>query len=198
MAPPTLAAFTRLLRIITEELVRYRIWPVRLSFSRTQEFPTHVTFAQENCWFFCSLIQQHLGGANTGWFQYGTLKHTGLANDIRERVNVRIWAGSPIPHLPPMNETLVSQTPARGPPPLSPSFRQPSSPSPLSTSPSTLSSLSMSVGNVPPYESPSARLIEALWALRQDQSVEANTQKLAIQALVRMPILLGFIISAEF
>ncbi|KAF8315959.1 hypothetical protein DL93DRAFT_2166540 [Clavulina sp. PMI_390] len=76
--PPKLAELGRLLRIITEEIVSYRIWP-------------------ENSWFFCSLIQQHLDGALTGWFVSGDLKYSNLANDIRTRVSSRAWDGRKIP-----------------------------------------------------------------------------------------------------
>jgi len=48
-------------------------------------------FYQENCWFFCSLIQQHLEGAQSGWFENGCLKYAGIAQGVRLRVATRVW-----------------------------------------------------------------------------------------------------------
>lgn len=48
---------------------------------------------QENCWFFCSLIQQHLEGAGEGWFLNGSAKYQSLAHDIRVRISSRVWQG---------------------------------------------------------------------------------------------------------
>ncbi|KAF8308163.1 hypothetical protein DL93DRAFT_2159211 [Clavulina sp. PMI_390] len=69
--PPNLGSFARVLRIINEEIALYRLWP-------------------ENCWFFCSLLQQHLGGAETGWFMNGSLKYAKLATEIRARIFTRL------------------------------------------------------------------------------------------------------------
>ena len=92
--PPNLMEFARLLRIITEEIVQYRVWPVR--FLRRSYRPSstdlNAFFDQENCWFFCSLLQQHLEGLETGWFKDGELRHANLAKDIRSRVYGRVRA----------------------------------------------------------------------------------------------------------
>ncbi|KAF8292331.1 hypothetical protein DL93DRAFT_2174103 [Clavulina sp. PMI_390] len=74
--PPCLADLIRLLRIICEELQIYRIWP-------------------ENCWFFCSLIQQHLAASTDGWFSHSThnVKHIEMGNAIRSNVFARYWGG---------------------------------------------------------------------------------------------------------
>ncbi|KAF8309238.1 hypothetical protein DL93DRAFT_2231111 [Clavulina sp. PMI_390] len=69
--PPDLKDLARLLRVINEEIVTYRLWP-------------------ENCWFFCSLVQQHLEGAETGWFMHGDLKYATLAVKIRARILNRL------------------------------------------------------------------------------------------------------------
>ncbi|KAF8308161.1 hypothetical protein DL93DRAFT_2231837 [Clavulina sp. PMI_390] len=70
--PPNLRELCRLLEIIIEELATYRIWP-------------------ENCWLFCSLIQQHLGG----YFVRGGPSHAPLSTAIRTRIFPRVWdAGS--------------------------------------------------------------------------------------------------------
>ncbi|KAF8305953.1 hypothetical protein DL93DRAFT_289270 [Clavulina sp. PMI_390] len=74
--PPCVADLIRLLRIICEELQIYRIWP-------------------ENCWFFCSLIQQHLAASTDGWFSHSThnVKHIEMGNAIRSNVFARYWGG---------------------------------------------------------------------------------------------------------
>lgn len=45
---------------------------------------------QANCWFFVSLLQQHLAAAGDGFFLYGSLPHPTLAQEIREKVNERL------------------------------------------------------------------------------------------------------------
>ncbi|KAF8308166.1 hypothetical protein DL93DRAFT_2087323 [Clavulina sp. PMI_390] len=67
--PSTLKELCRLLGIIIDELVSYRIWP-------------------DNCWFFCSLVQQHLGGV----FVDGGPNYAPSAPDIRARIFGRVWA----------------------------------------------------------------------------------------------------------
>jgi len=52
---------------------------------------TGVSWLQENCWFFCSLIQQHLEGTQSGWFENGSLKYASLAQRIRLSVATRFW-----------------------------------------------------------------------------------------------------------
>ncbi|KAF8306153.1 hypothetical protein DL93DRAFT_2232698 [Clavulina sp. PMI_390] len=86
---PTLRDLSRLLRIVNEELLRYRIWP-------------------ENCWFFCSLIQQHLAGAtlahqpDSEWFIESrvNIQHVKLGKGIRERVFQRYWGDMQPPFNP--------------------------------------------------------------------------------------------------
>ncbi|KAF8300173.1 hypothetical protein DL93DRAFT_2091006, partial [Clavulina sp. PMI_390] len=59
--------------IISEELEEYNIWP-------------------ENCWFFSSLIQQHLAGAaEAGWSssRAKTIKHIEMGEAIRRAVFAR-------------------------------------------------------------------------------------------------------------
>ncbi|KAF8308155.1 hypothetical protein DL93DRAFT_2221274 [Clavulina sp. PMI_390] len=72
--PPDLGELARLLRIINDEILKYRIWP-------------------ENCWFFCSLIQEHLGGLNDDLFVIGGPKYNDLAPQIRLRVFRRVLKG---------------------------------------------------------------------------------------------------------
>ncbi|KAF8294455.1 hypothetical protein DL93DRAFT_831958 [Clavulina sp. PMI_390] len=75
--PPSLANLNRLLRIISEELQTYSIWP-------------------ENCWLFCSLVEQHLAAAESGWFVHGTrnVRHISMGNAIRSNVFARYWDGN--------------------------------------------------------------------------------------------------------
>ncbi|KAF8289138.1 hypothetical protein DL93DRAFT_1163578 [Clavulina sp. PMI_390] len=63
LLPPTLIKLCCLLRILIKELVSYRVWP-------------------ENCWFFCSLLQQHLGGA----YRLGGPTRAPSAPQIRSRI----------------------------------------------------------------------------------------------------------------
>lgn len=45
---------------------------------------------QENCWFLCSLLQEHLSKAGDGSFEVGHLMHPKLGNGIRGRINYRL------------------------------------------------------------------------------------------------------------
>ncbi|KAF8320416.1 hypothetical protein DL93DRAFT_2164033 [Clavulina sp. PMI_390] len=89
----------QLLRIITKELQQYKIWP-------------------ENCWFFCSLIQQHLSGVAHGardiqesnaWFAESgaNVQHAKLGKRIRKRVFERYWGEECIP-----SSTRIQSIPA--------------------------------------------------------------------------------------
>ncbi|KAF8316815.1 cysteine proteinase [Clavulina sp. PMI_390] len=69
--PPTLLQLERFLRVIDEEIPSYHVWP-------------------DNCWFFCSFLQQHIGILNQGYYEQGKAQHTELAPHIRERVNTRL------------------------------------------------------------------------------------------------------------
>lgn len=55
---------------------------------------------QENCYFFCSLIQQHLGAENDGRFVFGILPYPDLAQTVRDRVKERIrqFYNMPLPY----------------------------------------------------------------------------------------------------
>lgn len=54
---------------------------------------------QENCYFFCSLIQEHLGADGDGRFVEGTLPHPNLAIERRRLVTeqVRLLYRTPKP-----------------------------------------------------------------------------------------------------
>ena len=89
--PPTLRELRILLQVLGDELVKYRLWPVRLGHLHAQS--THLLEgSQENCWAFCSLIQQHLESAHGGRFELGELKHADIAQRIRIRVFQRLAA----------------------------------------------------------------------------------------------------------
>jgi hypothetical protein len=45
---------------------------------------------QENCYFYCSLIQEHLAATGEGAFSEGKLPYPNLAREIRTRVNERV------------------------------------------------------------------------------------------------------------
>lgn len=45
---------------------------------------------QENCYFFCSLIQEHLGAESEGNFLTGKLPYADLAQEVRHRVQERL------------------------------------------------------------------------------------------------------------
>jgi len=64
---PTLGELRYFLRVICKELKRYQLWPA-------------------NCWFFVSLIQEHLSATGDGTFTRGTLPNPSLAQSIRDQI----------------------------------------------------------------------------------------------------------------
>ncbi|KAF8308164.1 hypothetical protein DL93DRAFT_2171326 [Clavulina sp. PMI_390] len=81
-APPNLKELCCLLRVVIDELTSYRIWP-------------------DNCWFFCSLVQQHLGGV----FVNGGPTYAPQAREIRAQIFHRVWPdtrwlATPVPNMP--------------------------------------------------------------------------------------------------
>jgi len=75
-------------------------------------------FYQENCWFFCSLIQQHLEGAQSGWFENGSLKYAKIAQGVRLRVATRMLTSQVSTHVTPPSRA-VELVPTSTPPPVS-------------------------------------------------------------------------------
>ncbi|KAF8338050.1 uncharacterized protein EI90DRAFT_3041422 [Cantharellus anzutake] len=71
--PPFLADFGEYLRVISEELLEYKIWP-------------------ENCWMFCSLLQEHLGGSGDGYYTFGRAVTPNTAPFIRGKISERAAA----------------------------------------------------------------------------------------------------------
>ncbi|KAF8303394.1 hypothetical protein DL93DRAFT_2102455 [Clavulina sp. PMI_390] len=70
---PTLGDLGTILQVISEELTTYQLWPA-------------------NCWFFVSLIQQHIGGLNQGVFEAGSIQWGQTAHQIRQRIQERLWS----------------------------------------------------------------------------------------------------------
>ncbi|KAF8313658.1 hypothetical protein DL93DRAFT_2097689 [Clavulina sp. PMI_390] len=68
---PTLYELQIFLSVIIEEMVIYKVWP-------------------ENCWFFCSLVQQHLARAEDSYFDIGSLQHPNLARNVRNQIQERV------------------------------------------------------------------------------------------------------------
>ncbi|KAF8299899.1 hypothetical protein DL93DRAFT_581750 [Clavulina sp. PMI_390] len=76
MNRPSLSDLNRLLLIIVEELRIYNIWP-------------------ENCWFFSSLVRQHIAAADFSLLspEKINVKHVELGRDIREQLFARYYWG---------------------------------------------------------------------------------------------------------
>lgn len=53
-------------------------------------------FAQQNCWFLCSVLQEHLREASQGKYTRGGPVVPDIAPDIRSRIRVRVYH-EPIP-----------------------------------------------------------------------------------------------------
>ncbi|KAF8309931.1 hypothetical protein DL93DRAFT_2230647 [Clavulina sp. PMI_390] len=84
---PTLGELRLFLGVIREELVLYKAWP-------------------ENCWFFCSLVQQYLASSVFSTFDFGRLMHTNLAKQVRLKIYERIRLVFHQPQLPSVTRIL--------------------------------------------------------------------------------------------
>lgn len=86
---PVLDNLRVLLRAIFIELPEYRLLPV--SFSRLLRYTIGrlKSTRQENCWFFCTLIQEHLVAHENATFITGNLVFQAAAPDARQRVGRR-------------------------------------------------------------------------------------------------------------
>ncbi|KAF8315960.1 hypothetical protein DL93DRAFT_2194721 [Clavulina sp. PMI_390] len=151
--PPNLEEFSRFLRIITEETSSYRIWA-------------------ENSWFFCSLIQQHLEGAQTGWFVDGKLSHADLASRIRLRFSSRVWEGRKTPAASRGSMTRSIKAPA--PEVLNPQLPEDRELSTQYPRPHV------------PYEGPSAELIGKLHELDEDTTLEDEAIKAKVKKALEL------------
>jgi len=70
-SPPNLGVCRFFLLIFCQELLEYHVCP--------------------NCYFLCSLLQEHLGETGAGVYASGSLIHPELANDIRKRIHERVY-----------------------------------------------------------------------------------------------------------
>ncbi|KAF8309921.1 hypothetical protein DL93DRAFT_2230639 [Clavulina sp. PMI_390] len=84
---PRLGELKLFLDVIREELLLYKAWP-------------------ENCWFFCSLVQQYLASSVFSTFDFGHLMHTTLAKQVRMKVYERISRTFHQPQLPSITRIL--------------------------------------------------------------------------------------------
>lgn len=50
--------------------------------------------AQNNCWFFVSLLQKHLSGVGRGVFTFGRLRSQNLDPATRESIDAEVKVGS--------------------------------------------------------------------------------------------------------
>lgn len=94
-SPPNLGIFRFFLLIFCEELLEYHVWPVREDKSSFFDVADILNLLpniqQENCWFLCSLLQEHLGETGAGIYESGSIVHPELANDIRKRIHERVY-----------------------------------------------------------------------------------------------------------
>ncbi|KAF8344351.1 uncharacterized protein EI90DRAFT_2964283 [Cantharellus anzutake] len=68
--PPFLGDFSDYLRVICDELREYKVWP-------------------DNCWMFCSLLQEHLGISGDGHYAFGGPVVPNTAPLVRTRISER-------------------------------------------------------------------------------------------------------------
>lgn len=81
--PPQLSALADLLRVITEISPTYKLLWVSNRCSLLNCNHLLIMVAQENCWFFSSVIQEYMTEKCGGLLQYGGLAH--LENAVVER-----------------------------------------------------------------------------------------------------------------
>ncbi|KAF9505036.1 hypothetical protein BS47DRAFT_580054 [Hydnum rufescens UP504] len=72
-SPPTLLDLEKLLTIVAEESVEYKLWP-------------------ENCFFFAAAIQENLSTRHGGYLFSGKQELKNLAQDVRARIRARFEA----------------------------------------------------------------------------------------------------------
>ncbi|KAF8295731.1 hypothetical protein DL93DRAFT_2161312, partial [Clavulina sp. PMI_390] len=89
---PPLNSLCPLFHIMCTDLSSYMLWPA-------------------NCWFFVSLIQEHLFERFHGYFEIGELKWGKLALDIRSHVSEKVRLDFHLPS-PPMVIALISHIPS--------------------------------------------------------------------------------------
>lgn len=76
-------------------MTKYKIWPVRIvTCTILIRELTMALYAKSNCWFFSSVLQQHLELHHGAKFVDGALKHPGLGEKDRRRLDQRLRAVS--------------------------------------------------------------------------------------------------------
>lgn len=80
--------------------------------SHVTKYGDSLTFSKANCWFFCSVIHEHLQARFGGVFEHGDLKHTDLARNIRRRIEQRLRGPSVGPDLMPQPSTSRQSDPS--------------------------------------------------------------------------------------
>lgn len=93
--PPSLGDLRRFLGVICEELREYNIWPVSQgTFTMLSPLTRRI---KENCWLFCSLLQQYLAGTCRETSTRGQIIARDLAPRLRRRVNTFVHDWDPMP-----------------------------------------------------------------------------------------------------
>lgn len=82
---PILGEFKFFLDVIRDELKEYKLWP-------------------DNCWFFCSVLQEHLHDSGSGKYTEGSAIVAHVAPLIRNRITARVYHE---PAAPPDNQKLL-------------------------------------------------------------------------------------------
>lgn len=78
----------------------------------SDEVTLTLTLLKANCWFFCSVVHEHLQVHFKGVFVHGRLKHVDLARSIRHRIDERLGLPSQGPDgLPQSNAPDAPQPP---------------------------------------------------------------------------------------
>lgn len=89
-SPPTLGDLNHLLRVIQEELTEYTFWSVS-TWPRGQDAGRVLTCSlQENCWMFCSFLQERLGWGGAGKWVLGASQHEKFGAEVRRRIRARV------------------------------------------------------------------------------------------------------------
>lgn len=91
--PPLLSDFRSFLLGIISELVKYKVASVGLHcVTSALCMDIHTAKFQDNCWMFCSALQQHLGVIARGEYTYGQPQHSNLSRPVRLRVTQRVMS----------------------------------------------------------------------------------------------------------
>lgn len=81
-----------LLGVICAELKAYQVWPVSGNSQSYDQILTRNDL-QQNCWFFVSLLQQHLGRIGMGSFILGHLAFPTIGPRVRHKIELIVDVG---------------------------------------------------------------------------------------------------------